>query len=76
FELGGNSIKILSLSKKIEERLNVDVAVADLFRYSTIQSFVKSITGGRLDEEILRKRTADEIYEMDGIIDSLKDEQL
>ncbi|MBL4706174.1 MAG: non-ribosomal peptide synthetase [Flavobacteriales bacterium] len=40
FDIGGSSIKIVQLSKVIQEELKVDVNVAMLFKYSSIKDLV------------------------------------
>jgi amino acid adenylation domain-containing protein len=43
FDIGGNSLTIVVIGKKINELLNIEVSPVTLFNYPTIQSFVSNI---------------------------------
>lgn len=46
FEVGGTSLKLMELNALINERLNTDISVPDLFTYPTILSLSNFIKGG------------------------------
>ncbi|MCK5058623.1 MAG: non-ribosomal peptide synthetase, partial [Candidatus Aminicenantes bacterium] len=41
FEIGGNSLKIISLSNKLKEVLDRDIPVVILFRYTSVSTFAR-----------------------------------
>lgn len=43
FELGGSSVQLVSTRHKIKQQLNMDIDVASLFRYSTIDSLAEHL---------------------------------
>ncbi len=45
FEISGNSLKIVTLHEKLKERLGKDVSVTTLFRFPSIYSLSKFLTG-------------------------------
>ena len=45
FELGGQSLSIVRIQSLLKERLALDIAVAELFKYPTIRSLASSCTG-------------------------------
>ncbi|TCO17546.1 amino acid adenylation domain-containing protein, partial [Pedobacter psychrotolerans] len=50
FEIGGNSIKVIRLSKLINNLLGVEINIALLFQYSTIKSLSDFLTSQTVDE--------------------------
>ena len=51
FDIGGNSMLIVQLAGKIEEKMNISCPVSELFAYPTIESFEKFKTGGNAQED-------------------------
>nr|WP_319491612.1 non-ribosomal peptide synthetase/type I polyketide synthase [uncultured Desulfobacter sp.] len=49
FDLGINSLQLVEVRSLIKEELSRDVNVVDLFRYSTIRSLAKFLSGGKKD---------------------------
>jgi aryl carrier-like protein len=47
FELGGNSMKILLVQQRIRRTLGMNVTVADLFKYPTIETLADYLGQGR-----------------------------
>ena len=43
FELGGNSLKVLTLIKKIHKSFNIEISIGDFFRKSNIEELAKEI---------------------------------
>ncbi len=43
FQVGGDSLTVLKLRQRIEEELNIEINVVDLFNYTTIQEFAAFI---------------------------------
>ncbi|MCC5438880.1 non-ribosomal peptide synthetase [Clostridium botulinum] len=43
FELGGNSLSMITINSKLKERIGKNISIATLFRYSTISSLAKYI---------------------------------
>lgn len=46
FDLGGHSLLITKVKYEIKEKLHFDISITDLFKYSTINSLEKFISGG------------------------------
>jgi acyl carrier protein len=51
FELGGDSLSIVQLNAKLKKVLERDIPVAVMFKYLTIQSFVRYLEKGEEEEE-------------------------
>jgi acyl carrier protein len=43
FDLGGSSVHVIHVLALLRERLNVEIAVLDLFRYPTIRSLLDAL---------------------------------
>ncbi len=65
FDLGGNSLKVIELNSKLKEVLNEDIPVVEMFKYMTVNSFIRYLkerkTGGmetyrRSDRNVLINR--------------------
>jgi amino acid adenylation domain-containing protein/non-ribosomal peptide synthase protein (TIGR01720 family) len=52
FEIGGNSIKIIRLSKMLSKALDKDISIALLFQYANIADFVDYITKESVTYEV------------------------
>jgi putative pyridoxal-dependent aspartate 1-decarboxylase len=76
FELGGNSLNLISLQKEIEKKLKVDMSIADFFRHTTIQAIVKYINGDIISQDDLKKEIEVEVSEMDDLVDNINNEEL
>jgi amino acid adenylation domain-containing protein/non-ribosomal peptide synthase protein (TIGR01720 family) len=55
FELGGNSLRIMSLTSRIRKAFDMNIAVADVFRLSNVQEIASFIRG---KDEGLQEETA------------------
>jgi amino acid adenylation domain-containing protein len=44
FQIGGDSLTVLKLRQRIEEELNIEINVVDLFTYTTVQEFATYIS--------------------------------
>ena len=64
FELGGNSIKILSLKKKIEEYLKISISIPNLFRFSDIRSLAWYLSGQKSGEDQIKADIARDVSQM------------
>jgi hypothetical protein len=51
FEVGGNSIKIIQLSKQINQQLHADVSVGVLFQYANIRHLIEYLKQDTIIEE-------------------------
>ena len=69
FEIGGNSLKIVKLRSLIQEHLNIEVSIPDLFTYPTISSLVKYLEEGDENEQLLEKKAEEEASEMKDLLD-------
>ncbi|MBA4055354.1 MAG: non-ribosomal peptide synthetase, partial [Marivirga sp.] len=76
FELGGNSINLLNLNKKIEESLEKHITIPDLFRYPTIQSIVKYMNNeeDRFNEDDVKTEIESKVSEMKNFINIISNE--
>ncbi|WP_344854074.1 phosphopantetheine-binding protein, partial [Pedobacter jeongneungensis] len=63
FDLGGDSIKIIRLSKLISDFLGKEISVTVLFQYFNIQGFVGFISQKTIEQE--------EDFDRNGIIEDL-----
>lgn len=54
FELGGDSIKILRLVGQFKTKLGLDIAIADIYKHSTVEELAKYISG---NENIIKQRS-------------------
>ncbi|HYG61595.1 MAG TPA: amino acid adenylation domain-containing protein [Thermoanaerobaculia bacterium] len=52
FDLGGHSMLVLQVQKRLEQALKRPLAVTDLFRYSTIARLAEHLAGGEADESV------------------------
>jgi amino acid adenylation domain-containing protein len=52
FNIGGNSVKVIQLNRKLKDELQVDIPVVLMYRYLTIRSFVGYLNNQTLDEGI------------------------
>ncbi|SNX58812.1 amino acid adenylation domain-containing protein [Nitrosomonas ureae] len=46
FDLGGHSLLLIKVKQKLEERLNIHIAIVDLFKYTTVASLAKFVSQG------------------------------
>ncbi|PSJ18790.1 non-ribosomal peptide synthetase [Nitrosomonas supralitoralis] len=46
FDLGGHSLLLIKVKQKLEERLNIHMAIIDLFKYTTVASLAKFVNQG------------------------------
>jgi len=53
FRIGGNSILAIKLSHKISENLDIQIAIADIFKYRTIQELSNYISNLVIEEEYI-----------------------
>jgi len=68
FDLGATSMHVIRLNNKLKETLGIDVPMVSIYRYFSIKSFVRYLTGGeasipifeevndRLDKEIEKSK--------------------
>jgi amino acid adenylation domain-containing protein len=54
FELGGDSIKILRLVGQFKTRLGLDIAIADIYKHSTVEELANYISG---NESSIKQRS-------------------
>jgi acyl carrier protein len=55
FDMGGNSIKIIQLSKQINQELGTGISIADLFQYTNIKDLVDHLNQEKAAEEVFDK---------------------
>jgi hypothetical protein len=63
FELGGNSLKILSVSRKLKAVLNREIPVVTMFRHSTIRSLAQHLHQTQIQIPTQPTQTQDVHYE-------------
>ncbi|MGD9210836.1 MAG: amino acid adenylation domain-containing protein, partial [Desulfobacteraceae bacterium] len=61
FEVGGNSMLIAELQKRLQNVLKKEVAIVDLFKFPTINSFAQSISS--IHKEELKEKTKELIQQ-------------
>ncbi|MCX2829639.1 amino acid adenylation domain-containing protein [Bacillus pseudomycoides] len=63
FEIGGNSLLVIKLHLRIKDSLNLEIPIADLYRYTTIELISEKIKGQMeiLDYAIIEKNLEKEI---------------
>jgi iturin family lipopeptide synthetase C len=64
FDVGGDSIKTLSLTSLINKTLDMKITVADVFKYTTVASFAEFVSNGDTVIEIHEQQIARESDEM------------
>jgi hypothetical protein len=47
FDLGGHSLLLIKVQCRLEERMNIRVAIVDLFKYTTVASLAKFLSQER-----------------------------
>ncbi|MBA4058241.1 MAG: hypothetical protein C0490_26225, partial [Marivirga sp.] len=75
FELGGNSLNVLSLNTKMEARLKTRITIPDLFRYPTIQALVRYLSRKEHTDDDSKMEMAVEASQMKDIVDDINNEQ-
>lgn len=51
FDLGGHSLLLIKIKQKLEARFSTQVAMVDLFKYTTVASLAKFLNQGNQDEK-------------------------
>ncbi|SDI25417.1 amino acid adenylation domain-containing protein/natural product biosynthesis luciferase-like monooxygenase domain-containing protein [Chryseobacterium taeanense] len=72
FELGGNSLKILKLNALMNERLNWNVSIPEIFRYPSIASLIDHKTNSNNSTEEYKAAADIEISEMQDMFNILE----
>ncbi len=49
FDLGGHSLNVIQLQTRVKEVFDRDIAVVDLFKYPTVESFARFLSAGHED---------------------------
>jgi acyl carrier protein len=73
FELGGDSIKIMRLNSMINERLQVQVSIPDLFRYTSVKALAGHILNGNAKMNDDNREVVHEIEEIQSTLSKLID---
>ncbi|MCC2625251.1 MAG: hypothetical protein K0R14_1124 [Burkholderiales bacterium] len=60
FKFGGNSILAIKFANKLATRLNIYIAVVDLFKYNTIAKILKHIRHNRIQAIVIPKASVSE----------------
>jgi acyl carrier protein len=76
FELGGNSLKIIQLNALVNKTLNWNIAVAVMFRYTTIASLVQYVSKGEDNPEVYKQEVSNELADMENMFDILSNTNL
>ncbi|MEM9921071.1 MAG: non-ribosomal peptide synthetase, partial [Bacteroidota bacterium] len=71
FELGGSSLKLIELNTLLNERMQLDLTVAELFRYKTIGDLVAFLQEGDQSSEEYQREAEEEVSGMESGIDLL-----
>ena len=53
FDLGGHSLLLIRIKQELETRLNKQIAMVDLFKYTTVASLAKFLSQGEMDSAAL-----------------------
>jgi len=70
FELGGNSIKIIKLHSKINEKFDWHISVSEMFLYPTIISMIDFVEKGKDNTDAFESKADDDVRAMRGIINN------
>jgi len=54
FDIGGNSLHLIRLNSRLKEAFARDIPVASMFRYPTVRSFVKYLTGNESQDDKIK----------------------
>jgi len=65
FDLGGNSMNLIQLNSKLNEAFGEDIAVVDMFRYSTINSFLQFLDRGEKDAAMLDEQIEESVVDLE-----------
>ncbi|GAB5525196.1 MAG: hypothetical protein Roseis2KO_30680 [Roseivirga sp.] len=68
FELGGNSLKMVRLSNMINETLEWDISVVDLFRFPSILSLTDAVKQKAGDGADYQKQAEAEVTDMESVL--------
>ncbi len=71
FELGGSSLKVIELNAIVNETLNTDLSVAELFRHKTISALVEFIQHGDQAAAAYEQEAQEEVSGMHQSLDIL-----
>jgi amino acid adenylation domain-containing protein len=63
FDLGGHSMLMAQVRSRLREVINRDVSMVDMFKYPTIDSFVRSLNQGASEEPLSRPEKEDSLRE-------------
>ncbi|GAA4279087.1 non-ribosomal peptide synthetase [Aquimarina mytili] len=74
FELGGNSLKILKLNSLMQEKLNWEVSIPEMFRYPSIASLIAYKNSSKPSGEDYGKVAEDEVSEMESMFNLIEQE--
>jgi len=55
FDLGGHSLLLIKVKQRLEEQLCTDIAIVDLFKYTTVASLAKFLQQGNTDSNALQR---------------------
>ncbi len=58
FDLGGHSLLLIKIKQKLEARLSTQIAMVDLFKYTTVSSLAKFLSQGETDLASLSRHRA------------------
>ncbi|SKA48843.1 amino acid adenylation domain-containing protein, partial [Chitinophaga eiseniae] len=72
FELGGNSLLLIKLQVRMKERLGINVAVAELFTYSSVAALAAFLDNGNVAVEQFEKTVREEVEGLKNMIDIFK----
>jgi len=72
FDIGGNSIKLITLVNKINLHLEIQLSVAEMFRLPTVASIAEFIENGDQKVEIVSEDIEEAISEANDNLDLLK----
>jgi hypothetical protein len=58
FDLGGHSLLLIKIKQKLEEHLTRQIAMVDLFKYTTVASLAKFLSQGKASAASLSRHQA------------------
>ncbi|MBB5635105.1 amino acid adenylation domain-containing protein [Pedobacter cryoconitis] len=70
FELGGNSIKIIKLHSKINEKFDWHISVSEMFLYPSIIAMIDFVENGADHTEAYENKATEDVIAMRGIINN------
>jgi aryl carrier-like protein len=67
YELGGNSLRLIQLHRKLKEALNIEIPVVKLFQYPTISSLTAYLEENKTKKTAEKQPTENPLIEAESV---------